>query len=588
MRRFIVGFFAIIGALVSVIVLALVALAIWGSPASTPVAEGTVLSLNLTEGLSDTAPREGLSALIGETKATLRDVLDAIERAGNDAKVKGVFARVGGDDVPTAQAQELRDAIAALRAKGKFAVAYADTIGEFGQGTHAYYLAAGFDEIWLQPQGVVGIAGLRAESPFLRGLLDKLGVVPSFDHREEYKTAMNTITEHQMTPPDREETEAILQSVFGQIVRGIAKDRKLEEAQVRALVDRGMLLPDEALQAHLIDHLGYRDEAEAAAKKRAGQGAELVTTLDYLDRAGRPHEKGPTIALIYGTGLIQRGSSTPNPLSASGLMGAETVARAFDKAAGDSDVKAILFRVDSPGGSAVASETIWRAVQRAHERGKPVIVSMGAVAGSGGYYIAAPADKIVAEPATLTGSIGVLAGKFVLSGLWDKLGVGWGALSEGASADMFSTLQDFSPPEKQRFEAFLDAAYGTFKDRVAQGRKLSAETVETVAKGRVWTGEDAKSRGLVDELGGLGDALRLAKRTAKIADDQDVDLKLYPRALTVGETLGRLLGRRPPDEDATGADALTQRVAQLRALLSQMELLSQPAGAALMPQPYAP
>jgi len=588
MRRLIVGFFAVIGALFCVIIAALVALAIWGSPASAPVAEGTVLSLNLTEALADTAPREGLSALLGEAKPTLHDVLDAIERAGNDAKVKGVFARVGGDDVPTAQAQELRDAIAALRAKGKFTIAYADTIGEFGQGTHAYYLAAGFDEIWLQPQGVVGVAGLRSETPFLRGLIDKLGVVPSFDHREEYKTAMNIVTEQQMTPPHREESEAILQSVFGQIVRGIAKGRKLEEAQVRALIDRGMLLPDEALQAHLIDHLGYRDEAEQAAKTHAGKGAELVTTLNYLDRAGRPHEKGPTIALIYGTGLIQRGSSTPNPLSASGLMGADTVVRAFDKAAGDGDVKAILFRVDSPGGSAVASETIWRAVLRAHERGKPVIVSMGAVAGSGGYYIAAPADKIVAEPATLTGSIGVLAGKFVLSGLWEKLGITWGTLNEGASADMFSTLQDFSPPERQRFEAFLDAAYGTFKDRVAQGRKLSGDAVESVAKGRVWTGEDAKARGLVDELGGLGTALHLAKQAAKIADDQEVDLKLYPKVETVGEALGRLLGRRPSDQDTAGTDALAQRMAQLRALLGQMDILSQPPGAALMPQASTP
>jgi protease-4 len=588
MRRFIVGFFAVIGALVSAIVVALAALAIWGTPASTPVAEGTVLSLNLTEALSDTAPREGLAALLGESKATLRDVLDAIERAGNDSKVKGLFARVGGDDIPTAQAQELRDAIAAFRAGGKFAIAYADTIGEFGAGTHAYYLAAGFDEIWLQPQGVVGLSGLRSEVPFLRGLLDKLGVLPSFDHREEYKTALNTLTEHQMTPPHREETEAILRSVFGQIVRGIARDRKLEEPQVRALVDRGLLLPGEALQAHLIDHLGYRDEAEKAARTRAGSGARLVTTADYLDSAGRPHAKGPTIALIYGTGLILRGANTPSPLSASGLMGADTVSRAFDKAAADDDVKAILFRVDSPGGSAVASETIWRAVLRAHESGKPVIVSMGALAGSGGYYIAAPADEIVAEPATLTGSIGVLAGKVVLSGFWEKLGIGWGAIGEGANADMFSTLQDFSPPGRQRFEAFLDAAYDTFKDRVAQGRKLSADAVESVAKGRVWTGEDAKARGLVDELGGISTALRLAKRAAGIADDEDVTLKLYPRARTVGETIGRLLGHRTPDEDAAGVHALAQRIAQLRALLARIELASQPPGAALMPQASAP
>src|SRR5690242_3135005 len=260
MRRFIVGFFAAIGAFFTLIIGALIALAIWGSSATTPVAEGTVLSLNLTDGLSDIAPREGLGAVFGEQKPTLRDVLDAIERASNDGRVKGLFARVGGDDIPTAQAQELRDAIGALRAKGKFAIAYADTIGEFGAGTHAYYLAAGFDEIWLQPQGTVGLSGLRTEAPFFRGLLDKLGIVPSFSHRSEYKTAMNMFTEHEMTPPHREETEAIVSSVFGQIVRGIAHDRKLEEAQVRALVDRGLLLPDEALQAHLIDHIGYRDE----------------------------------------------------------------------------------------------------------------------------------------------------------------------------------------------------------------------------------------------------------------------------------------------------------------------------------------
>jgi protease-4 len=583
MRRFIVGFFAAIGAFFTLIIGALIALAIWGSSATTPVAEGTVLSLNLTDGLSDIAPREGLGAVFGEQKPTLRDVLDAIERASNDGRVKGLFARVGGDDIPTAQAQELRDAIGALRAKGKFAIAYADTIGEFGAGTHAYYLAAGFDEVWLQPQGIVGLSGLRTEAPFFRGLLDKIGVLPSIDHRKEYKTAFNMLTEHEMTAPQREETEAILRSVFTQIVTGIARDRKLDETQVRALVDRGLLLPQEALQAHLIDHIGYRDEAEGAAKTRAGKGAELVTALNYLDTAGRPHEKGPTVALIYGTGLIQRGTSTPNPFSASGLMGADTVSRAFDKAAHDDDVKAILFRVDSPGGSAVASETIWHAVERARQSRKPIIVSMGAVAGSGGYYVAAPADKIVAEPATLTGSIGVLAGKLVLGGLWDKLGVNWNTVDQGANVGMFSTLQDFTPPEKQRFEAFLDDAYATFKDRVAKGRKLGDDGVESVAKGRVWTGEDAKARGLVDALGGFSLALELAKQAANIPEDQDVTLKLYPRAETVGEAFGKLLGRRPVTDEDAEVSALGARISALKALLGQLEAASQPAGATLMP-----
>jgi protease-4 len=584
MRRLFVRIFATIGFIFTFLVFAIVALLFWVKPAAVPVPQATVLTLNLERALSDGPASESLSGFLGEPQPSLRDVLDALERATDDPRVKGLFVRLGGDEIGAAQVQELRDAIAAFRAKGKFAIAYADSFGEFGPGNHAYYLAAAFDQIWLQPQGLVGLTGLRAESPFFRGTLDKLDVVPSFDHRSEYKTAMNMITETGMTAAQREETEALLRSVFEQMVRAIAHDRKLDEAKVREIIDRGPLLTQEALEARIVDKVGYRDQAESEARDRAGSGAELLTALAYLGRAGRPHRSGPVIAVIYGTGLIQRGGGG-GPFSGSGIMGADAVARAFDQAALDPAVKAILFRIDSPGGSVVASETIWRAVLRARERGKPVIVSMGDVAGSGGYYIAAPADKIVAEPATLTGSIGVVAGKFVTAGFWKLIGVSWGSVSTSANASMFSTLDDFTPAQHARFESFLDAIYADFKDRVAKGRKMDPAAVEAVAKGRVWTGEQAKERGLVDALGGFATALALAKEAARIPADQDVTLKQVPPPETLTDVLTRIASRSgDADVEAeTSPGTLERMAAQLRAEILQFQLASQPPGSVAMP-----
>src|SRR5262249_42837273 len=298
------------------------------------------------------------------------------------------------------------------------------------------------------------------------------------------------------------------------VVRGIAAGRKLPEAEVREAIDRGPLLANEALQAKLVDRLGYRDEVLARAHERAGSGAEPTGLTTYLDRVGRPHSEGAKIALIYGSGLIQRGAGSASPLTGSKVMAANEVTRAFRAAVRDRGVRAILFRVDSPGGSVVASESIWREVGFARERGKPVVVWMGDVAGSGGYYVAAAADKIVAQPATLTGSIGVLAGKIVVADLFKKLGVSTDSAQIGANAAMFSNTSDFSEGAHGRLEAFLDETYKGFKDHVASGRQMTQEAVEEAAKGRVWSGEDAKARGLVDALGGYDVAMRLAKEAA--------------------------------------------------------------------------
>ena len=583
MRRFVVGLFAAIGIAV-VLVVAGLGVAIWQLAGSKPsLPEMIVLNADLSRGLEAGAGRDPLSEVVFGGRLTLRGFLDALVRAGDDPRVKGLYARLGGDAPGLATCQEVRDAIRDFRAKGKFAIGFADSFGEFGPGTRPYYLATAFDEIWLQPLGSLGLIGLRSELPFFRGTLDKLGIVPSFAHREEYKTATNTLTETRMTAAQREQVEALLNASEGQIVRGIAAARKLTEAEVTALIDRGPFVADEALAAHLVDRIGYRDEAVARATQRAGAGAKFVAPSRYLEGAGKPYDSGPKIALIYGTGLITAGGGAESLLSATGEFTARKMARAFRQAVADKEVRAILFRIDSPGGSAVASESIWREVARARQQGKPVVVSMGNVAGSGGYYVAAPADKIVAEPGTLTGSIGALAGKVVVAELLHKLGVTSDGATRGANAAMFSEFEDFSPAGRDRLNAFLDNVYRGFKDHVAAGRHLSADQVEAAAKGRVWSGEEAKEKGLVDELGGYDAAIRLAKEAGRIPAAAEFKLAVFPREKTLLELLYDRLAEPEGDSDSAMPSAAQSRLAALAAVLSDIAALGGDRGILRMP-----
>jgi len=585
MRRVLVGFFAAVGFLTVLFVVLAVLLVGGLRPRVTPLADNIILSVDLTRGLAEGPSEDRLLRLLVGAEPTLRDVLDAIEKASDDPRVKVLLARVGDDQLGLGKIQELRDAVAAFRAKGKTALSFADSFGEFGPGTRPYYLATAFDEIWLQPMGNVGLTGLYTEIPFLKGTFDLLGIAPQFDHREEFKTAMNSLTETKMTPPHREEVDALLASISGQVIHGIAEGRKLAEAEIREAIDHGPLLADEARQAKLVDRLGYRDEVMAAAKSRAGTGVELIGVTSYLDRAGRPHREGATIALIYGTGLIERAAGSTNPLTGSNVMAANEIGRAFRAAVRDPKVHAIIFRIDSPGGSVVASESIWREVVHARERGKPVIVSMGDVAGSGGYYVAAPADKIVAEPATLTGSIGVLAGKLVVSDLLQKLGLSTDSAQIGANAAMFSSTSDFSARAHSRLEAFLDETYKGFKDHVASGRHMTQEEVEAVAKGRVWSGEDAKSRGLIDELGGTTVALRLAKEAAGLAPNATVELTVFPREKEPYEIVfDRLLGKhRDDDESSAGSSSIERSLKAAQPLIQRLQMLLDNTGVLTMP-----
>jgi protease IV len=563
MRRILVGGLAIIGGLAILVVAVGLSIGVvyWISKGRVPAK--TILEVDFERGLTEYVPDDPVAQVMLAKAPIVRNVVDALKRASKDDRVVALVARVGVAKMGLAQIQEVRDAALAFRSTGKPAIAYAETFGEAGPGNGAYYFATAFDAIYLQPSGDVNLTGLISEQPFIRGTLEKLGITPHMDHRREYKNIMNLFTERKYTEPHREATQKVMDSHFGQIVQGIAAARGLSAEKLRAVIDRGPFLGQEAMEAKLVDGLAYRDEVYAKVKEKAGTGAKFLYLSTYLERAGRPYTKGQTIALVYGVGGVQRGKSEYNPVFGSLAMGSDSVTAAFREAIEEKNVKAIVFRVDSPGGSYVASDAMWREVVRAKQAGKPVIVSMGNVAGSGGYFVSMAADKIVAQPATITGSIGVLGGKMLTAGLWEKLGVAWDEVHTNSNATMWTGTHDYTPEDWTRFQDGLDRVYDDFTSKVAQGRHLPKEKVLEVAKGRIWSGEDAKALGLVDELGGFPVALRLAKAAAGIPEDADIHMKVFPAEKTsVRRVLEKLLDRGAESSEGQAATVALTRALQ--------------------------
>ena len=579
-RRRIVTFLAVIGGITTAMVglmLLLVALRCgFGGAAKVP--SRTILEIDFERGFVEQQGSDPISRLLGGGDASVTDLVAALERASKDDRVVGLVGHLGAGGYGMAVTQELRDAVQAFRASGKFALAFSESFGEFGPGNQGYYLATAFDEIWLQPSGDLGLNGINAESTFLRGTFDKLELEVRMDHRHEYKNAMNQYTERGYTPAHREALAKVLTSMHGQMVAGISAARGLDPTATAALIDRGPFLGPEAKEANLVDHLGYRDEFMARVHERAdgdnnsSHKAELLFHDKYLARAGRPHTKGTRIAVVYGVGPVMRGGNSFDPLFGGGAtMGSKTVAGALRQAIDDPEVKAIVFRVDSPGGSYVASDTIWRETVRAKQAGKPVIVSMGNVAGSGGYFVAMHATKIVAQPGTITGSIGVLGGKILTRKLFERLGVTHGSIKTAANADMFSELEDYSAHGWQRFQAWLDRVYADFTAKVADGRGLSLAEVQKIAKGRIWSGEDAKAIGLVDELGGWPVALKLAREAAGLAPDADIELRTYPAEKSLFE---QVLGDGRDNSDApVSIQAQIALIEELRPVAAELRAL---------------
>jgi protease-4 len=525
----------IVVAFVLLIVLLFVVVPRMVQEAKRPVPDSVVLTLDLADGISERGASGPLSWASFGRGLTIRELVQGLDAAGRDNRVKGLVARIGRGELGMARAQEIRDAVLAFRQHGKFAVAFAETFGEVGEGNTHYYLATAFDEIWLQPSGDVGLNGVRLESPYFKPALDAMGVVTRIDQREEYKGAFDPLTSASMPQPVRENYQKLVDSWVQQVADGIAQGRKLEPAAAQALIDRGPFLADEALKEKLVDKLGYWDEFEKAADDRTQPGPESGSTKTERMRLANyatdlvPPVDAPRIALVYGLGPVLLTAHKSSPLFGDITMDSDGVSRAIRDAAEDSTVRAIIFRIDSPGGSYVASDTVWRAVEQARAGGKPVIVTMGDVAASGGYFVAAPATKIVAQPGTITGSIGVVSGKVVLTDMWAKLNVVWDGVQAGANADIESVNRDYSAAGWSRLEVALDHVYADFMNKVGTGRNMPVDRVRAVAKGQVWSGADAHGNGLVDELGGYMTALKLARQAADIAEDAPVDLVEFPQ-----------------------------------------------------------
>jgi protease-4 len=535
------------------------------------VPNGCVLELDLLSVPRETGGFDPFALIAsGGRPLVLREAVAAIHRAAEDPRVAGLIARVQIEAASAGPVQELRAAIAAF-SDDKPSLAWAETY----PGTLSYYLASAFREVWMQPSGTVGLVGFATNALFLRGALDKAGIEAQFIARGEYKSAANLFTQDSYTEAHREADTRLIESLHDQVWQAVAESRHLEVAELNALADKAPLLRDDAVTGRLIDRVGFRDEAYTRIAELAGApGISPDADSDpdapprlYLSRYARatessraygpvpslpsiPGRKGkPTIAVITLHGPIVSGRGGPQLLPfGNSSAGGDTIASALREAAADDSVSAIVLRVDSPGGSVTGSETIWREVNRVRDGGKPVVVSMGAVAASGGYYVSMSADTIVANPGTITGSIGVVTGKLVARELKDRLGVGSDSVRTNPNADAWSVNQPFTDAQHAHVEAEADLFYTDFIERVAKGRKLTVAAVDAIARGRVWTGADAKERGLVDELGGLRTAITRAKVLAGLEPDDEIRLVGHP-----GSSLMDFLRPKPSSQPAAAS-----------------------------------
>ncbi len=483
------------------------------------VAQNSTLVLRIGGDLNEMEPGGVFGPFI-DSAPTVRSVVDMLRKAKTDKRIRSVILKPAGAAGLWGKVQEVRDAVADFRRSGKPIVAYL----EYG-GEQEFYLATACDKVFLMPSATLDLTGVASYELFMRGMLDKIGAYPDALHIGEYKTASNTFTEHTYTPAHREMAESLNTDLYDQLVRGIADGRHKSEAEVKSLIDHGPFLPEDALRAGLIDDLAYEDELDDKVKLGSTK-PNFVDMSDYRQVSSGGFGRGPKIAVIYATGIIASGKSSYDT-TGSQVTGSDTLIEYLRKARADQGVKAIVLRIDSPGGSAIASDIIWREVLLTKQQ-KPLVASMSDVAASGGYYIAMPAHAIVAEPSTLTGSIGVVLTKFVIDGTLKKIGLNMEGVSKGKYADLYSPVRPFSPEERQRMAENMQATYNTFVEKAAQGRNTTPEKIDAVGQGRVWTGRQAKEIGLVDELGGLDRAVAIAKQRAKIAADAEVELVIYP------------------------------------------------------------
>ena len=533
-----------------------------------------VLELDARKSIADKTASSLLD--LGQKSLSVMDIVMALDTAQRDSRVKGVFLRVGSGDLSVPRAQELRDALKRFRTSGKFVIAHSQSFYSGGLGDYA--LAAASDEIWMQPVSSFFSAGSSTTALFLDGLFDKVEATPQFVQRYEYKNAANMFTQSDFTPAHREATLRLLQSWYDSTVDELATDRNLSRDALVSVLNASPVTVEEVREKGLITHIGYDDDARDAAEAKAGEDAEF-TDFDRYAQAARglgPGAAAPTVAFVHAAGEILEGDND-NPLSDSvdSIYG-DVFAKAIREATDDNSVRAILLRVDSPGGSAIASDQILQAVKKARAAGKPVVVSMGSVAASGGYYIALGADRIVALPGTITGSIGVLWGKVAIGQTMGLAGVNARELGVGQNALFLSGITPWNEAQLVKVNEQADIVYADFTAKVAEGRNMPLARVQEVARGRVWTGADALERGLVDELGGFWAAVDDVKMLAGIDADQRVRFKTYPASEGFFGTVSRILETSSAALKAVRGLNVLMEAAPVRALMGALR--SMPSG----------
>ncbi|AIL12541.1 hypothetical protein IM40_01810 [Candidatus Paracaedimonas acanthamoebae] len=500
------------------------------------VKENSYLELSL-DGPLEEKTIDGVQSFLNP-RPSLRLMIETLDHASQDPKILGVLLRLNQQSpMGFGQVQELRNALKRFSKKGKHIVVHCDTFGENTSGMTAYYLASAGQEIWMQPIGSLNITGLGIEIPFLRKFLDDYGITARILRREEYKTAMDFLTHEGLSSQNREDLEKILTTRLKQMIKDVSQDRQLSPSQVREYIDRAPIVKAQsAKEMRLIDQIGYIEELYAYLQRKIKAPVQFVQFKQY-SRVLPKLKRGNKIAIIYAVGPIMRTSERVNPLTLESVVSAEEVRKAFEDALKDPQVKAIVFRINSPGGSAVASDTIWGAVEQAKTKGIPVIASMGDVAASGGYMVALPAKKIIANPATITGSIGVYGGKLVTDAFWEKLKIHWQSVQVGQKALIWNSVKEYSKEELEAINETLDQIYEVFMQRVSLARKLPLSDVRNIAQGHVWTGDEALNKGLIDALGDMELAISIAKKEAGFKEGEVMRLETFPRETAFIEKL---------------------------------------------------
>lgn len=555
MKKFILTFFVVVGVIFTTLITGTIILALkQQNNEATGLPENMVLNLRIQDSLYEVAQPSSLLNPFAQTPMTVQQIVQSIDHAAADNRVKGLTVYLKSGQYGLAQIQEIRSAVVRFRKTGKLTLVFADTLGD-GPAMGTYYLASAFQQIWMQPIGELAITGIGVDMPFGRDLLNKVGVEPQILHRGRYKSYPESLMRNSMSDDNREMTNSMLGDLYTQLTRTMAHSRGISTDALQKLIDEAPLSADKALVSGLIDSVGYNDDIDVYLEQTT-EGAESIAMADYAQQAlqkkhNKKHHKPTYFGYVTIEGTLMD-VDAEDGFFGSGVASAEAAASAIDEASQHPRIRALIVRVNSPGGSPIAAEIIRRAIVNASTR-MPVIVSMSDAAASGGYWLSAPATKIVAQPATLTGSIGVFGGKVALNGLWDKLGVNWQEITLGRQAGIWSPHRPYNASEQQAIEESLGRVYDNFIQRVAQGRHLPEDKVLQIAEGRVWTGKQALKIGLVDALGGVSKAVELAKQESHLKATEQTELVTFPEETSAVAQIFKMVQRRLSGSEASAS-----------------------------------